>query len=214
MKLAYIYKITNDINGKIYIGKTEHSIDKRFKEHCHDRLNRKYEKRPLYAAMNKYGIEHFHVELLEETCHPEEREVYWIEYFDSYRRGYNATRGGDGKAYLNHQLIIDTYLRLQNIKDTAKTLQISVSAVKCVIHSNHIVVKPSSEILLKKYGKPVMQFTKNEKYIRTFPSAKSAVIALGKLPSENNRGAISHITSACKGKRQTAYGYKWKFANT
>lgn len=34
--MAYIYQITNDINQKIYIGKTEFSIEKRFKEHCKD----------------------------------------------------------------------------------------------------------------------------------------------------------------------------------
>ena len=34
--MAYIYKITNNVNGKIYIGKTEHSVEKRFKEHCSD----------------------------------------------------------------------------------------------------------------------------------------------------------------------------------
>ena len=59
--MAYIYKITNDINGKIYIGKTYNSIEKRFKEHCKDRLKRKCEQRPLYSAMNKYGIEHFYI---------------------------------------------------------------------------------------------------------------------------------------------------------
>ena len=36
--MAYIYKITNDVNGKIYIGKTYNSIEKRFKEHCRERL--------------------------------------------------------------------------------------------------------------------------------------------------------------------------------
>ena len=57
--MAYIYKIINDINQKIYIGKTKFSIEKRFKEHCSDAYRRSFEKRPLYAAMRKYGIEHY-----------------------------------------------------------------------------------------------------------------------------------------------------------
>ena len=65
--MAYIYKITNDINQKIYIGKTEFSIEKRFKEHCCDAFRKKNEKRLLYAAMRKYGIEHFYIELIEES---------------------------------------------------------------------------------------------------------------------------------------------------
>lgn len=47
--------------------------------------------------MKEYGIENFSVETLEETEKPEEREKYWIEYFGSFKNGYNATIGGDGK---------------------------------------------------------------------------------------------------------------------
>ena len=63
--MAYIYKIINDVNDKIYIGKTECSIEKRFKEHCKDAFKERNEKRPLYAAMKKYGIDHFHIEEIE-----------------------------------------------------------------------------------------------------------------------------------------------------
>ena len=63
--MAYIYQITNKINNKIYIGKTEFSIEKRFKEHCKDAYDNKKEKRPLYAAMRKYGIENFEISLIE-----------------------------------------------------------------------------------------------------------------------------------------------------
>ena len=59
--MAYIYRIINDINSKVYVGKTENPIEKRFKEHCVDAFRDRNEKRPLYAAMRKYGIEHFHI---------------------------------------------------------------------------------------------------------------------------------------------------------
>lgn len=84
--MSIIYKITNDINGKVYIGKTEFSIEKRFNEHYRDAYKPSKEKRPLYSAMRKYGINHFHIEVIEE-CSSEEvsqRETYWIEYYDSY----------------------------------------------------------------------------------------------------------------------------------
>ena len=54
--MSYIYKIINDINDKVDIGKTEFSIEKRFNEHCHDCYRRDKEKRPLYSSMKKYGI--------------------------------------------------------------------------------------------------------------------------------------------------------------
>jgi hypothetical protein len=56
--------------------------------------------------MRKYGIEHFYIELIEETNNPEEREIYWIEYYKAYKNGYNATRGGDGKYLYDHNAII------------------------------------------------------------------------------------------------------------
>lgn len=105
--MSKIYKITNDINDKVYIGKTNLSIEKRFKEHCDDSKRDRYEQRPLYRAMNKYGIEHFHIEEIE-NCLPEEasdKEIYWIGYYHSYTEGYNATIGGDGKILYDHSAI-------------------------------------------------------------------------------------------------------------
>ena len=49
--MAYIYEIINDINDKKYIGKTEFSIEKRFKEHCRDAFKEGEEKRPLYILL-------------------------------------------------------------------------------------------------------------------------------------------------------------------
>ena len=74
--MSYIYKITNNINGKVYIGKTNKTIMKKFKKHCEDSL--KYKERPLYRAFNKYGIKSFSVNEIEE-CNPNivnEREKY------------------------------------------------------------------------------------------------------------------------------------------
>ena len=110
--MAYIYQIVNDVNNKVYIGKTEFSIEKRFKEHCSDAFRERNEKRPLYAAMRKYGIEHFHIELIEETDNPEEREIYWIEEKQSFKNGYNATLGGDGKKFIDYDLVLHTYSNL------------------------------------------------------------------------------------------------------
>ena len=54
--MAYIYVIKNDINDKVYIGKTQKSIQERFKKHIQDSKRKCCEKRPLYNAINKYGI--------------------------------------------------------------------------------------------------------------------------------------------------------------
>jgi len=59
--MPYIYVITNDVNEKQYVGKTLETIDKRFKQHIRDRNRDEYRNRPLYRAMNKYGVDHFTV---------------------------------------------------------------------------------------------------------------------------------------------------------
>jgi len=63
---GYIYIIKNDINDKVYIGKTLlPSIEERFQEHIRESNRQHRQHRPLYNAMHKYGVEHFYIELLE-----------------------------------------------------------------------------------------------------------------------------------------------------
>ena len=210
--MAYIYEITNDINNKSYVGKTEFSIEKRFQEHCQDAFRNRYEKRPLYAAMRKYGIEHFKVSLLEETTEPEEREIYWISQKQSYATGYNATLGGDGKKYLDYDLVVNTYLRLNNVALTAKELSICSKTVRRILRSKKIYIKSSSQVLVDKVGKPINQYTKDGKFIQSFVSSIEAGRALGKIKNERtDRGAGSHIAAVCRGERKSAYGYIWKY---
>ena len=209
--MAYIYQIVNDINQKIYVGKTEFSIEKRFKEHCKDAYRESNEKRPLYSAMRKYGIDNFHIELIEETDNPEEREVYWIEQKRSFKNGYNATMGGDGKKYIDYDLVIATYNEVQNITETARILNIDRHHTSKILHNNNVIIKASDKVNQQLLGKTINQYTLNNEYIQSFPSAKSAADFLGKI-TNTSKGATSHITDVCKGKRKTAYGYIWKFA--
>lgn len=211
--MAYIYQITNDINNKIYIGKTEFSIEKRFKEHCSDAFRRRYEKRPLYSAMRKYGIEHFHIELLEETKTPEEREIYWIKKKGSYKNGYNATLGGDGKKYIDYDLVIATYNEVKSVKETAMKLNICPESVSSILHINNISIVSSWDVLQKKYGKMVNMYDLQNNFIKTFPSLSAAAIYMveNKLTGCKKSTIQQHISEVCRGKRKTAAKYKWEF---
>lgn len=204
--MAYIYKITNDINDKIYIGKTEYSIEKRFKEHCKDSKREHYEKRPLYNAMNKYGIEHFHIELIEETDEPEEREIYWIQYYGSFKYGYNATMGGDGKHYRDYDLVIALYNEGKNIKEIAQILHYDITTCRTALEQASITADQRRTRGRECLSHSVLQLDKDtEDVVAIYPSVQAAYTALGKGLSG---GAIAAV---CKGKRQTAYGYKWKY---
>ena len=213
--MAYIYQITNKLNGKIYIGKSEHNIEKRFKEHCSDAFKERNEKRPLYAAMRKYGVENFEISLIEETDKPNEREVYWIEHTGSFKNGYNATKGGDGKRYLDYGLIIAEYQEIQNIVETAKKLNISPDSVKTALESQKVVIKPSSEISKEKFGKIIKMFDLQKNYIQSFPTLKEAARYLMEqnfaAHSNDASSATSHIRACANGKRKTAYKHIWKW---
>ena len=109
--MAFIYCITNNINGKQYIGKTHHEITRRWHEHIRAARKSTMQHRPLYAAIQKYGVQNFTITQLEECADEQtiEREQYWIRQLNTYHNGYNATRGGDGKTYINREMVIETY---------------------------------------------------------------------------------------------------------
>lgn len=213
--MPYVYKITNDINDKVYVGKTEFSLSRRFGEHCRDARKRRCEKRPLYSAIRKYGAEHFSIELIEETDRPEEREMYWIDKLGTYEHGYNATKGGDSKKYLDHEKIIETYEIVKNLAEVSRILHVDPGYVSDILVANGRTPVSCGEVAQKYNGKPVEMYSKSGEHIKTFPSLIAAaqyVLPPAKV-SSHERGAAWHISDACKGKRKSAYGYVWKFGN-
>ena len=99
-KYGYIYKITNLVNNKIYIGQVYNkSIEDRFNRHCDGATANS--KSYLGRAIHKYGKNNFKIEQIEE-CYSvkelNEREIYWISYYNSTNGdiGYNLTPGGEG----------------------------------------------------------------------------------------------------------------------
>lgn len=206
--MAYIYEITNDLNNKKYIGKTEGSIEKRFSEHCHEAFRDRCQKRPLYSAMRKYGIDHFNIALLEETDFPEEREVYWISLKRTYEDGYNATRGGDGRKYIDYKKVIDLYMELGNQKVVAERLGITAHTVSKILQAHEIVtVNPLVQ------NKAVVQLTTTGEPLCIFDSCSNAARFLIKegCSSAKLNTVTNKITECANNKRKTAYGFLWKF---
>lgn len=99
-----IYKFENKINHRIYIGQSK-NIERRYKDHLNRAKNNHQGNSefnsPLHCAIRKYGIENFNFSIVEECSEKElnEKEKYWISYYDSYNNGYNCTSGGDSSEH-------------------------------------------------------------------------------------------------------------------
>lgn len=217
---GYIYLIENKINGKKYVGKTYNTISSRWSEHCQERKRSKH--RPLYRAMNKYGIENFSIKEIEYTDNLEEREIYWIEYFNSYHNGYNATLGGDGKAYFEYkdEEVIKKYLSNQSVKETAEYFSCDIDTIRKRLRNNGIHIPSCGNINANnRYWKTkqILQFDLNGKYLQTFSSQSEAA----KWIKENNyskgqeKHIVSNISKNARGleHRKQAYGFVWKYKN-
>ena len=92
--MYYIYKATNKVNGKFYIGRCKGPIREREYKHWWYATN-KNTNVPFSNALRKYGRNNFNWTIVEETREENngEREIYWI---DKLKPEYNATLGGDG----------------------------------------------------------------------------------------------------------------------
>ena len=87
-----VYAITNQLNGKQYVGITTRTIEQRFSEHCKADSG-------IGKAIRKYGKDNFTVHEIDkadtwaELC---EKEIHYISEYGTYKNGYNQTIGGDG----------------------------------------------------------------------------------------------------------------------
>ena len=203
--MAYIYKITNQINGKIYVGKTLTSIEARWKEHIRDAKKVELSHRPLYNAIRKYGVENFIIEQLEE-CSAEsvnERECFWIESLNSYKHGYNATRGGDGAQYADYNLIFSLYKENKTFKQISSLTGYDNATIRKALEQNGISKEERLKNNIAHRLRAVAKLDPvTEEIIEVYSSIGEA---------ENKNGNTRHISEVCNGKRKTCKGFKWKF---
>lgn len=140
--MGYIYKITNTLNDKVYIGQTIKTVEKRFTQHKNNSNKEYFSQIVLYKAFNKYGIENFICEEIEEVPNDklDEREKYWIEYYDSYFNGYNSTLGGRATQLYNWDTddIIEKYMILKSARAVAKEIGCDHSTIDRILNENGV----------------------------------------------------------------------------
>lgn len=107
MNTFKVYKITNKINGKIYIGVTSKTLNDRFRQHCRTKDIKPHF--TLYQAMNKYGVENFEIALITEAKTKEDmwileiENIFFHQSFYQTQKGYNMTYGGGSNAPITEE---------------------------------------------------------------------------------------------------------------
>lgn len=208
--MAFIYKITNLINGKCYIGKTERSIAERWGEHLR---HRKTLDLPLHRALNKYGIDNFQIEQIEECSSAEvdARENYWIMHYDSCNSGYNCTLGGEGGLlYISEQEIqeiITRYVSGERLDLLCKEYHHDYYSIKKVLEEREIKINTNAgpaKLSKKIYAINPLTLT-IEKEFESISAAARYICE----PGRNPRAVGNHI-SKYKDTSTISHGFLWK----
>lgn len=176
--MFYIYKITNLINNKVYIGKTCRNIQTRWNEHCSCAIN-KTDNFHLHNAIFKYGKSNFTIEEIDHTDDSNilnQLEQKYIKQYDATnpQKGYNLTFGGEGRMKYNWDEIKALWDNGYAVKEIIRILGCDKSVVGQAL-KNHPTY--SYELSLQRSNansRPINQYNLDKELIHTFPSIAAA----------------------------------------
>ena len=209
--MGVIYKVTNNINGKVYIGQTRCGLNIRWKQHVNNSAceNANDYNTYLHVAMRKYGIDAFSIEEIE-TCDNTElndREIFWIARYNSFNNqyGYNLTLGGGGSQKYTDEEILklwDQGMSIGDIHDVSGIDRgwISVRLKACGITDTEISNR-RYKVSGNKNSMVVYQYALSGEYIGSFKSVNDARRMTG----------VGHIEKCCSGKQKQAGGFQWSY---
>ena len=141
---GFIYKITNTINSKSYIGQTIQNVKERFYQHCATKCSKAVSNMAIHRAIKKYGKSNFTVEVIEEidSTNLNDREKYWIKYYNSYNNGYNSTKGGQDGCKPFKDLDVESIIKEYNTGKSLRTLgtifKVDKQTIKDLLVRNNI----------------------------------------------------------------------------
>ena len=204
--MGRIYKVTNLINGHIYIGQTKYSIRRRWKKHISDSYDEKKSNinSYLHSAIKKYGADNFKIELVEE-CEDDslnERERFWISTLKSYvgfkdSVGYNLTLGGEGVKKYNSKVFRELWDKGHTAIEIANIIGCSIPTARSMVQNfagYDSRVKSQRKIICtrinKEKNKPIDVYDLSGKFIGTYQSQVEAAQQLNL-----DRGNISAVLS-------------------
>lgn len=169
-----IYKITNIVTNKIYIGKTIKTLTERMSRHFWSAIkNSPYY---LHKSIKKYGKENFIIEEIE-VCNSleqlNEREIYWIKELNSkIPNGYNMTDGGEGA---------DTFTNNPNKEIIRKKIRDKLIGKKLTKkHIKNIIIGKKNNPMSDENRQKISIINKNNKYALGYKHTNNAKIKISK----------------------------------
>ena len=223
-----IYSATNKLNKKMYIGMTIRPLQERIKDHYNETI---YKQTKFGNALRKYDKDIFEWSIIDQANSVEELselEIKYIKQFNTYKgEGYNSSPGGNGNFFVTDET--KEKLRYEKSQDHREKIAETLRGVKHTDERRHNqsvahLGKPLSEenkknISLALTGKP-----KSPEHIQAVIEArkkyfkKVLCVELNKIYETialaSNEHSIPHanIIKVCQGKRHTAGGYHWQYA--
>lgn len=208
-----IYKITNTINNKVYIGQST-DIRRRWTSHVNilneSNKNNSEKQYALHAAMQKYGPDNFLFEVIEECPVKDlnDRERYWIKYYNSYLNGYNENEGGSiirGCPAYVEQVVLLLQTTKYSFEEISKITGASIQSIGN-INCGRSFKNDTLDYPIRAKTRKVIQYSKEGVELRTFNSLVEAEKETG-VPASN----IKHVCHHYENGQILAGGFQWRF---
>lgn len=206
----FLYKITNTVNNKCYVGFTSATIEKRYKEHirCSKYANKNQK---IYNAIRKYGPENFIVEQIYQGVDAIQREN---EFIKKYNAEYNMIEGGNkppSQKGNTWKMSEETKEKLRKPKPPRTPEHTEKIASQLRGRKQpHNLVRKRVEANTNPH-KPFGNTNRAKNYVVIHPDGKEEVVFnIAEFARKYNlsRPSICHV---CKGKREHTKGFKFKY---
>lgn len=204
-----IYKVTNKINGKVYIGQTVRSLDERMKEHV------RHNQTVFDKAIQKYGVENFVVDHIDSATDIEElnqKEIHWIDVYNSMiPNGYNQCIGGGNTCGFHHR-----EESKQKMSEAKQTAYMGVDNPFYGKQHSDTSKRKMSEVRkgLKHLSFEQIKKLRNSHHTKRVINLDTGeVFGSVKLAADEYNIPATHITRVCKGKRKSCGGFRWAYAD-
>lgn len=202
-----VYKATNKINGKVYVGQTVRSLQERMAEHS------RHSATAFDKALKKYGLDAFDVEQIDSASDVDElnkKEIYWIQFHDCMiPNGYNMCEGGGNTKGFRHSE--------ESRKKMSESRASSFCGEKNPFYGKTHSVESKQKMSARRKGMAHMTPEAVRKIRDSHHKVKVRNVETNEVFASVKEAAVKYnlkdtnITRVCKGRRKSTGGFRWEY---